>query len=103
MKESYANIGNLSQDTSFPASLSDYEKSFNNLYFVGVCKEFIEDYKKEQCNDQLLRSGLETIAIYILENSKKNLMTFNFLRKSEFAAKSLLNSIDVIQLGNQNN
>ena len=99
MEESYTSIAELGDDNQFPSILSKYQASFNNLFKVSVCDEFLKGIRKMDCNEELFNTGLETISTYILENSKKVLNSFTVLRKTEQAAKRLLNSADMKKLG----
>ena len=99
-KKSYENVGDLSQSIAFPRMLSWYKGYFNKLYYVEVCEEYIQKVKKEKCTDQLLRSSLETISISIIERSKKVLTKFRGSETTQKTAIKLMNSHEVIQLGN---
>ena len=82
--------------------MSTYSELFNELVFVKICDKYIKVQTNQSCSEELYNTGLETISIYILENSRKQLNSFNQAGKKEQVAKSLINSDEMAQLGKIN-
>ena len=99
MEMGYANIGSLTQNNEFPNFMTEYSEIFNELVFVGICEKFIRTQTNETCSEELYNTGLETISIYILENSRKQLNIFAQGKDREDTAKKLIQSDEVAQLG----
>ena len=109
---SYESISRLNQYNSFPQIFSGYKAIFYNSFFVGICSKntprkttstassnvarIIDSYRID-CSKQLLRSGLETISIFILESSREQLNQYKNFNTTK--AKSILNSNDLKTLG----
>lgn len=75
----------------------------NKYMFGDICKDFITPKLGQQrCTSEIYNKGLETISVFVLENSRKVLNSYNTL-KEFFPDQNeiLLNSNDVATLGNQ--
>ena len=68
----------------------------------NVCENFLGTYERKtaSCEDELMKKGLETISIFIFENSRKILNEFSAQGNSGQASVELLNSNDCSNLGN---
>lgn len=85
---------------SSPWFISDYTQMFSNVMFHDMCEYFLKDYTGVQsCTDELLNTGLETMSIFIMENTRKLLSEFTKNGGDEASAKTILNSNDFAALG----
>jgi hypothetical protein len=99
--EGYDTIANLTQLNSDPWFVSEYTEEFSDLMFKDMCENFLYEYTKKDssCDDELLNTGLETMSIFIMENTRKLLNQFDLNGADQAAAQNLLNSNDFKNLG----
>lgn len=100
MDNAYAAIGNLTQEKEFPRIYSDYKEEFDKMFFLNICKFYLSPQLGFQCEDELLNSGLETVGIYILENTRKNLNFFLQRKEESDVVREILQSKEILSLGN---
>lgn len=65
------------------------------MAYNNICKELNWDSK--YCNGGVLEKGLETSSVFLVENSRKILNTFD--QNSEEGAKNILNGDEIENLG----
>lgn len=68
------------------------DPTVSKIFFENYCKNFLEGTGKYECNEELLNTGLETVSIHILENSRK--------LRSQFEAYTTLDKSTTIDLIN---
>lgn len=99
----YRAISNITQTqlTATPWFLAEHNLKISELMSQNVCENFLESYERKtvSCNDELMKKGLETISIFVFENSRKVLNQFDTSEKTTESSVSLLNSEDVKNLG----
>lgn len=76
--QGYDSISNLTQYEGDPWFVSDYLTEFSDLMFKDMCENFLKNYADSlTCDDELLNTGLETMSIFIMENTRKILNQFD--------------------------
>lgn len=65
---------------------------------MNICDSELRFDKNNHCNDETLHAGVHTIAIYVLEKSRKILGGYREI--DSIKAKNILNSEEYKQLGN---
>ena len=84
---------------SFPYAMADFEKMFKSAFYEKVCGEQIRTKYQSTCQLEIAEKGLETIAIYILESSRKKMIILENSRLKEEKAKEIISSKDMEDLG----
>lgn len=95
----YSAVSNLTQQGSLPFTYNGFKTTFNSLVIDNVCKNYLNAAFSVSCDDNLLNSGLDTISIHIMENTRKTLNGFEPI--SYDLAKSLLNDVQTISTGRE--
>ena len=96
----YQCISNLTSTSNFPSEQHGLGKDFQNLMFGSICEDFVKPVLKvNECTEELFSTGLETIGIYVLESSRKNIKILTDSKFDEKVAKQLLSSKELADLG----
>jgi hypothetical protein len=104
-QEGYNNLGKIVNILNIEEiQNSQYIKTLKSVYMTNICTSYLERVAGEACTQELESSGLETVSIFILENSRKILNQFEALvqegsRSKSQIAEELLNSQDGKTLG----
>ena len=87
-----------------PSAMKNFEVLLKRVVLTSICDDYIKSKLKAGCDTEILNKGLETIVIYLIESSKKNLNALNqATSQKEETAKKILNSKDLRELGKTNN
>ena len=89
-------MSDLVKENKFPPEMKDYEALFNRMMFESVCNNYYQPVKNGDCStNQLLKAGLETMIIYVFENSRKYIESVSNVTMEKHrveSSKKILNS-----------
>ena len=82
-----------------PPEFTEYIGQERSLLVKDICQEFIQKVQKKECDSELKNTGLETLVVYILENSRKLIKILQEAENKTEKAKEILNSPEIKELG----
>lgn len=66
----------------------------------NFCQNFIKaKLTNEECNNELFSKGLETISVYILENSRTAVSSIEGTTNTEESIREIINKQETVNLG----
>ena len=95
----YQSVAAVNNGLDFPSIMTDFERKFKSAFYEKVCIEKIKNQFGSTCGLDIADKGLETVAIFILESSRKLMIELDASEDKEETGKRIIQSKEMTDLG----